>query len=266
MAIELPKDLKTYLQSVLYINCWPSSTKSEKRKTMRSLVFQGYLWGFILSKANQTFTIKRLNKAGKHQEKLELINRFILKCTKKLVMISGADVTVSGTKNVPLDKPVLYVSNHQGNMDIPLLYSTAPQTMAFVAKKEMEKIPLLGYWMKERGCVFLDRDNARSSLKAINEAIEKIKLGYPMAIFPEGTRSRGPYVGDFKAGSLRIAMKSGVMVIPVTIKDSYKLTEKKGIYTPAKVSVHYSEPIDPKKYKDTNELATEVLTQIKKHL
>jgi 1-acyl-sn-glycerol-3-phosphate acyltransferase len=233
---------------------------------MRTLLFQGYMWGYILSKANKTFTINRLNKAGKNKEKLELIDRFILKCTKKLVKISGADVTVTGTENVPSDEPVLYVGNHQGNMDIPLLYSTAPQTMAFVAKKEMEKIPLLGYWMKERGCVFIDRENARSSLKAINEAIQNLKLGHSMAVFPEGTRSKSSQVGDFKAGSLRIAIKSGVKVIPVSIKDSYKLIEKKGKNTPAKVSVHYSEPIDSKNFKDTNELAAEVLTQIKKHL
>jgi 1-acyl-sn-glycerol-3-phosphate acyltransferase len=233
---------------------------------MRTLVFQGYLWGFILSKANKTLTIKRLNKAGKQKEKLELINRFILRCTKKLVKISGADVAVTGTENVPLDETLLYVGNHQSNMDIPLLYSTAPQTMAFVAKKEMEKIPLLGYWMKERGCVFIDRDNARSSLKSINQAIENIKLGYSMAIFPEGTRSKGPDIGDFKSGSLRIAMKSGAKVIPVAIKDSYRLNGKNGKYTPAKVTVHYSEPIDPKNFKDTNELAAEVLAQIKRHL
>ena len=130
----------------------------------------------------------------------------------------------------------------KSTMDIPILYSTAPQTMAFVAKKEMEKIPLLGYWMKERGCVFIDRDNARNSLKAINQAIENLKLGHSMAIFPEGTRSRGPQVGDFKTGSLRIAMKSGVKVIPgVSIKDSYKLTEKKGKNTNTKVTIHYSD-------------------------
>ena len=233
---------------------------------MRTLLFQGYMWGYILSKANKTFTINRLNKAGKNKEKLELIDRFILKCTKKLVKISGADLTVTGTENVPSDEPVLYVGNHQGNMDIPLLYSTAPQTMAFVAKKEMEKIPLLGYWMKERGCVFIDRENARNSLKAINEAIQNLKLGHSMAVFPEGTRSKSSQVGDFKAGSLRIAIKSGVKVIPVSIKDSYKLIEKKGKNTPAKVSVHYSEPIDSRNFKDTNELAAEVLTQIKKHL
>ena len=233
---------------------------------MRTLLFQGYLWGYILSKANKTFTINRLNKAGKNKEKLELINKLVLKCTKKLVRISGADLTVTGIENVPLDEAVLYVGNHQSNMDIPLLYSTAPQTMAFVAKKEMEKIPLLGFWMKERGCVFIDRDNARSSLKAINQAIGNLKLGLPMAIFPEGTRSRGPKVGDFKSGSLRIAIKSGVKVIPVSIKDSYKLSEKNEKHNNPVVSVHYSEPINSKNYKDTNELASEVLAQIKKHL
>jgi 1-acyl-sn-glycerol-3-phosphate acyltransferase len=231
---------------------------------MRTLLFQGYLWGYIVSKANKTIIINRLNKAGKSTEKLELINKLVLTCTKRLVKISGADLTVTGTENVPLDEPVLYVANHQSNMDIPLLYSTAPQSMAFVAKKEMEKIPLLGYWMKERGCVFIDRENARNSLKSINQAIEKLKSGLTMGVFPEGTRSRGPQIGDFKSGSLRIAIKSGVKVIPVSIKDSYKLSEPGN--TKPKVSVHYAEPIDGKAFKDTNELATAVLAQIKIHL
>lgn len=233
---------------------------------MRTLVFQGYMWGYILSKANKSLTINKLNRAGKYKEKLALMDKIILRCTKKLIKISGADLTVTGTENIPLDEPILYVANHQGNMDIPLLYSTAPQTMAFVAKKEMEKIPLLGYWMKERGCVFIDRGNARNSLKAINQAIDSLKTGHHLAIFPEGTRSKGPEVGDFKSGSLRIAIKSGVKVVPVTFKDSYKLIGKKGKNTPAEVAIHYSDPIDSRAYKDTSELASEVLTQIKKHL
>jgi 1-acyl-sn-glycerol-3-phosphate acyltransferase len=233
---------------------------------MRTLIFQGYLWSYILSKISKTFIINKLNKAGKYKEKRELINKIVLKCTKKLVEISGADVIVTGTENVPLYEPVLYVGNHQCNMDIPLLYSTAPQSMAFVAKKEMEKIPFLSYWMKEQGCVFIDRGNARCSLKAINQAIGNLKLGFSMAIFPEGTRSKGPQVGDFKSGSLRIAMKSGVKVIPVSIKDSYKLIGKKGKNISTKVSLHYSDPIDSRNFKDTNELAAEVLAQIEKHL
>ncbi|WP_117170045.1 lysophospholipid acyltransferase family protein [Paraliobacillus sediminis] len=233
---------------------------------MRTLVFQGYMWGYILSKANKSFAINRLNKAGKNREKLALMDKIILKCTNKLIKISGADLSVTGTENIPLNEPVLYVANHQGHMDIPILYSTAPQTMAFVAKKEMEKIPLLGFWMKERGCVFIDRGNARNSLKAINQAISSLKAGHPIAIFPEGTRSKGPEIGDFKSGSLRIALKAGVKVIPVSFKDSYKLIGKKGWNKPAKVSVHYSDPIDSSDFKDTGELAEEVLTQIKKHL
>ncbi|WP_138418731.1 lysophospholipid acyltransferase family protein [Aquibacillus sediminis] len=233
---------------------------------MRTLLFQGYMWGYILSKANKSFTINKLNKAGKNKEKLELMDNIILKCTNNLIKISGADLTITGAENIPLDEPVLYVANHQGNMDIPILYSTAPRSMAFVAKKEMEKIPLLGYWMKERGCVFIDRDNARSSLKAINQAIDSLKSGHSIAIFPEGTRSKGPEMGDFKAGSLRIAIKAGVKVVPVTIKDSYKLIGKKGKHTPAKVSVHYADPINSTEFKDTNQLASAVLTEIEKHL
>lgn len=233
---------------------------------MRTLIFQGYMWGYILSKANKTFTINKLNKTGKDKEKLELMDKIIIKCTRNLIKISGADLKITGTENIPLGEPVLYVANHQGNMDIPILYSTAPQTMAFVAKKEMEKIPMLGFWMKERGCVFIDRDNARNSLKAINQAIESLKSGNSIAIFPEGTRSKGPKIGNFKSGSLRIAIKAGVKVIPVTIKDSYKLISEKGKNTPAQVSVHYSEPIDSRNYKDTNELATTVLAQINKYL
>lgn len=233
---------------------------------MRTLLFHGYMWGYILSKANKSFTINKLNKTGKDKEKLELMDKIILKCTKNLVKISGADLIITGTENIPSDEPVLYVSNHQGNMDIPILYSTAPQTMAFVAKKEMEKIPLLGYWMKERGCVFINRDNARSSLRGINQAIESLKSGNSIAVFPEGTRSKGPEIGNFKSGSLRIAIKSGVKVIPVTFKDSYKLIGKKGKNTPARVSVHYSHPIDSRNFNDTNKLTTTVLTQIKKHL
>ncbi|RCW73273.1 1-acyl-sn-glycerol-3-phosphate acyltransferase [Saliterribacillus persicus] len=233
---------------------------------MRTLLFQGYMWGYILTKANKSFTINKLNKAGKNKEKIELMNKIIQKCTNNLIKISGADLKITGTENIPLNEPVLYVGNHQGNMDIPILYSTAPQTMAFVAKKEMEKIPLLGYWMKERGCVFINRENVRSSLKAINQAIESLKSGNSLAIFPEGTRSKGPEIGNFKSGSLRIAIKAGVKVIPVTFKDSYKLINKNGRNTPAKVSVHYSDPIDSRSFKDTNKLASAVLAQIKKHL
>ncbi|WP_066255435.1 hypothetical protein [Neobacillus drentensis] len=155
---------------------------------MRALVFQGYLWGYILSKANKTFTINKLKKAGKNIEKLELINKLILKCTKRLVKISGADVTVTRFANVPLDEPVLYVGNHQSNMD------------------------------------------------------------------------------NFKSGSLRIAMKSAVKVILVSIKDSYKLTEKRGGNRAVKVSNHYSDAIDSKSFKDTNELTEAVQAQIKNHL
>ena len=213
-----------------------------------------------------TFKFKKMNKLGKEREKIALIDNILSKTLDRVIRITGATVKVTGAENVPLNEPVLFVGNHQGNMDIPLLYITSPQKMGFVAKKEFEKIPVFGYWMKERNCVFMDRGNAKESLKSINQAIDILKRGHSIAIFPEGTRSKKEEMGDFKAGSLRIALKAGVKVVPVTFKGSYKLMEETGKVTPSKVNVHYSHPIDAKEFTDTNKLAEAVLAEIKKHM
>ncbi|MGE5677907.1 MAG: lysophospholipid acyltransferase family protein, partial [Pseudomonadota bacterium] len=116
---------------------------------------------------------------------------------------------------------------------------------AFVAKVEMLKMPMIRSWMKHMNCVFLDRKDIRQSLQVMNAATEYLKKGYSMVIFPEGTRSKGRAMGEFKAGSLRIAVKAGVPIIPVTINGSYKLMEANGFFIkPAEISVVISKPIE----------------------
>lgn len=230
---------------------------------MRNLLFKGYIG---LSLLRQSFKTKKLTKMTNTSEKIRFIDSEITPIMKRVLAITGTNITVTGTENVPTDEAVLFVGNHQGNMDIPLLYTTSPQPMGFVAKKEMEKLPVLGTWMKERLCVFMDRENPRESLKTIAEAVQYLKDGHSMAIFPEGTRSKNPEMGEFKSGSLRIALKAGVKVIPVTISGSYKLMEEKGKITPSRVSIHFSEPIDSKNFSDTASLSDAVLFEIQKNL
>lgn len=229
---------------------------------MRSLLFKGYI-GFSLLR--QSLNTNKLIQMTDTNEKIRFIDNQTLPIMKKALAITGAKITVTGTENVPTDEAVLFVGNHQGNMDIPLLYTSSPQTMGFVAKKEMEKLPVLGTWMKERRCLFMDRENPRETLKTISEAVRYLKDGHSMAIFPEGTRSKNPEMGEFRPGSLRIALKSGVKVIPVTISDSYKLMEEKGKITPANVSIHFSKPIDSKNFTDTATLSDSVLFEIQKN-
>ena len=86
-----------------------------------------------------------------------------------------------------------------------------------MAKRSLGRIPVFGEWIRDIRSVFIDRDDARSSLKTMEEGIDLLKKGFSLVIYPEGTRSRGPELGEFKKGSLRLATKSGVPVVPVTL-------------------------------------------------
>lgn len=142
-----------------------------------------------------------------------------------LIAMAGIKVRVSGLENVPCDGPVLFISNHQSNFDIPVLLGSINKSKGFLAKIELTKFPVIHSWMKKMDCVFIDRSDRRQSLKAIHKCIEVIKSGQSMVIFPEGTRSRGPDMGQFKKGSLRVAEKVQIPVIPVVINGTYKLME-----------------------------------------
>lgn len=99
----------------------------------------------------------------------------------------GGDRDGEGSGNIPEDTAVLYVGNHRSYFDILAGYTTVPTLLGFVAKKEMEKIPLLRTWMVNVNCLFLDRKNIKEGLKTILQGIEKVKNGVSIWIFPEGT-------------------------------------------------------------------------------
>ena len=161
--------------------------------------------------------------------------------------IAGGPVTVIGKENIPTDRPVLFVSNHRSIFDILLAIREISQPTGFIAKKELEKTPLK-LIMEEIRCLFLDREDAREGLKSILKAIEYVKEGQSMFIFPEGTRCKEEgVILPFHAGSFKIATKAGCPVVPVTIVNSGDLLED---HFPTLKRVHvimeFSSPIETK--------------------
>lgn len=160
--------------------------------------------------------------------------------------MAGVTVEVRGYENIPQDRPVLYVGNHRSYFDILVGYTTVPGLMGFVAKKEMEKIPLLSKWMLNVNCLFLDRNNIKEGLKTILAGIEKVRRGVSVWIFPEGTRNKNEQLSDllpFKEGSLKIAEKSGCPVVPVAIKGTAEVFEKHiPLICPSHVVIEFGEP------------------------
>ena len=174
--------------------------------------------------------------------------RMVQAAFKLILKVTGARITVIGEEHVPKDQAVLYVGNHRSYFDILLTYSRTPRLTGYVAKKEMEKIPLLSTWMKRLHCLFLDRKDIKEGLKTILAGIELIKSGVYICIFPEGTRNRSnePML-PFKEGSVKMAEKTGCLIIPMAITNSAEIFENHiPRITPCDVIVEYGEPIDPK--------------------
>lgn len=176
--------------------------------------------------------------------------RIVQGAFRLVALLSGVRLTVIGEENVPKDQPVLYVGNHRSFFDIVLTYARCPNLTGYVAKKEILKVPLLSRWMKFLYCLFLDRDDVKAGLKTILTAIEYIKSGISIMIFPEGTRNKNASDTEllpFHEGSFKIATKSGCPIIPVCISNSSALFEDHfPKVTPAHVIIEYGRPIYPR--------------------
>ncbi|GHV83089.1 1-acyl-sn-glycerol-3-phosphate acyltransferase [Spirochaetia bacterium] len=151
---------------------------------------------------------------------------------KVIIFSIGCKIIVSGYENIPVHKEndcgLCFVSNHCGIFDVLVLFSTVKYPIGFITKKEIMFIPLINIWVILLGGFFLDRKNPRKALKTINQSIDRIKNGHSIAIFPEGTRSRGRGLLPFKSGSFKMAVDSGAVIVPTAITGSYEVFEQKG--------------------------------------
>ncbi len=161
--------------------------------------------------------------------------------------LTGVKLTVIGKENLPKDgHPVLYVCNHRSIFDVIIGMTVYPGQVGVVAKDSLGKIPLLSYWMKQINCLFLDRQDIKAGIQMINDAVELVKQGHSMLIFPEGTRNHNEgTLLPMHGGSFKIAIKTGVPVVPVCITNTGDVFED---HFPkchgAKVTMIIGEPID----------------------
>ena len=143
-----------------------------------------------------------------------------------MLRVAGVQVTVIGEENIP-DEPVLFIGNHRSYFDILLTYSRCRRLTGYIAKKEMLRYPLLRDWMNRLYCLFLDRSTPKEGLKTILTAIDYIKRGISICIFPEGTRNSGEELSllPFHSASFKIAEKAGCPIIPISMNNTAEIFE-----------------------------------------
>jgi 1-acyl-sn-glycerol-3-phosphate acyltransferase len=203
-----------------------------------------YFWIFMLGTIPKFIRVKSFERRKKWAERDEIVFNLAKQWSESIIRWTGSTVKVGGTEHVPQEGAVLIVSNHQSALDIPLIITAIDKKMGFISKKEVRRLPLVGAWMSSMQCIFMDRKNMRQSLLAINEGVNKLKEGYSLVIYPEGTRSKDGTLAPFKAGSFKLAHKSGVPILPVTINGSWRIMEKNSLKIRASsVEVIIGEPI-----------------------
>lgn len=161
---------------------------------------------------------------------------------------AGVKVTVIGRENLPQNRACLLAANHRSIFDIILGTIELPRPFRIISKKELEKIPLLHFWMKHIHCYFLDRNSIRSGVDMVRDSSELMKKGYSVFIFPEGTRSKqeGKF-GEFKGGSFKIATRVGAPIVPMTfIKTGDILEDHPWKVHNRQIRIIFGEPIETK--------------------
>lgn len=179
---------------------------------------------------------------------------------KFLAFVSGIPVKVFGLENVPKNESVIFASNHQGAADILILLACLPVTFTFIIKKELFNVPIFGWYLKQAGYVSVDRGTGRGAMDMFADAVKKLKSGSNILVFPEGTRSHDGRLQEFKRGSLLLAFKAKVRIVPVAISGSHNILPKKSyLINQAPVKVQIGEPISVNKYNNDSDRANDEL-------
>jgi len=164
-------------------------------------------------------------------------------------MLTPVVIRLRGRENIQKLQSYVIVANHQSAYDILVLYARLGIDFKWVMKKEIRKIPGIGFGSKAVGHIFIDRSSAKAALASINAAKSKIKDGTSVVFFPEGTRSHTREMLPFKKGAFRFAFELNLPVLPVTINGTRSILPSGSTnLLPGKAEILIHPPIDIRNY------------------
>jgi 1-acyl-sn-glycerol-3-phosphate acyltransferase len=172
---------------------------------------------------------------------------------KFVLFVCGIKVKVNGATQVDPTKSYVFMANHQGNFDIPVLLGCLPFQFRWLAKAELFRIPIFGRAMRGCGYISIDRFNRSSAFDSIARAAQTIRNGVNVMIFPEGTRSLDGKIRPFKKGGFVLTVDAGVSIIPIIIYGTYPIMPKNRLLIrPGPVSLEILEPVETSGYTREN--------------
>jgi 1-acyl-sn-glycerol-3-phosphate acyltransferase len=136
---------------------------------------------------------------------------------------AGVKIVVENRAKLEPTQPYVFMSNHASSLDIWTVFVAVPRRIRLIAKKQLGRIPLLGWVMRAGRFIFIDRGNGVAARRSIEEAGQRIHNGSSVLLFPEGTRTRDGALLPFKKGGFHLAVKAGVPIVPIALRGTRAL-------------------------------------------
>ena len=176
--------------------------------------------------------------------------------------LTGIRFRVAGAEHVPHDRAAVYCSNHQSNVDPPVLFDAVHPRLHILYKAEIESIPVLARAFRYGGFIPVDRRNKEAALRSIDAGAASLRAGNSFLIFPEGTRSRTAELLPFKKGGFIMAIKAAAPIVPVAVQGGRdSMRRGSWIIRPVTVSIRIGTPIESAGF--TLERRNELIAQVR---
>src|SRR5712691_5173017 len=156
----------------------------------------------------------------------ELVYPWALFGARNWLRLSGMKVRVTGDKYVDANQTYVFISNHRAYLDTATLFAYAGPRLGLLAKKELLKVPILGYGMGYVNVMAIDRSDRERALQTMQAATDRIRSGISFGVFAEGTRAKPGEFLPFKKGAFYMAVQAGVPIVPVAIRNTDRLMGK----------------------------------------
>jgi putative phosphoserine phosphatase/1-acylglycerol-3-phosphate O-acyltransferase len=137
-----------------------------------------------------------------------------------VLTLNGVKLNVTGAENLTARRPAVFLFNHRNNFDVFMVAALVRDNWTGVAKIELQRNPLVGTLGKLLDAAFIDRADTASAVAALKPVEEAARKGLSILVAPEGTRTDTRTVGPFKKGAFRMAMATGLPIVPIVIRNS----------------------------------------------
>jgi putative phosphoserine phosphatase/1-acylglycerol-3-phosphate O-acyltransferase len=217
-----PMNPDAKLAALAYKNAWPVYRFNEDAPTgISELARTGLAVGSLFPAV-----VRALIDGASNLSWQEGINALIANTGDLVIAMSGIELVVRGEANLWDNRPAVFMFNHQSGVDLFIAAKLIRKDVVGIAKKELQRVPILGQMMSAAGVIFIDRKNRQKAIEALQPAVKALQSGLSVVIFPEGTRSKSYRLGQFKKGGFHLAVQAGVPIIPVVVRNAYDAMPK----------------------------------------